>query len=156
MLPGWYGFGSAVEGWLADHPGGRDAGAALLREMHERWQWWRTTVMNMEMVLAKTDSACSSGSCRRPSPGARLRAATPLPSPLTAVAIAARYGDLVTDAAVRDAVLPRLLAEHALTIAHVLAVRGQPSLLHDQPRLEASLRARWPYCDPLNHLQARL
>ena len=49
MLPGWYGFGSAVEGWLTAHPGGRDAGIALLREMHERWQFFRTTIMNSEV-----------------------------------------------------------------------------------------------------------
>ena len=58
--------------------------------------------------------------------------------------------------AASQAVLPRLLAEHALTVGHVLGIRSQPSLLHDQPQLEASLRARWPYCDPLNHLQVEL
>lgn len=26
MLPGWYGFGAAVDAWLAAHPDGADAG----------------------------------------------------------------------------------------------------------------------------------
>jgi phosphoenolpyruvate carboxylase len=49
MLPGWYGFGSAV----------RDAGIALpeLQELHETWPFFSSALANMEMVLAKTDMA---------------------------------------------------------------------------------------------------
>jgi phosphoenolpyruvate carboxylase len=60
MLPGWYGFGSAVEGWLEAYPGGRDAGLALLQKMHQKWSFFRTTLMNMEMVLSKTDMTIAS------------------------------------------------------------------------------------------------
>ena len=65
MLPGWYGFGSAVEGWLAEYAGGRDAGLALLREMADKWLFFRTTLRNMEMVLSKTDLTIASryGAC---------------------------------------------------------------------------------------------
>ena len=47
MLPGWYGFGSAVE----------KAGVApgALAEMCEGWPFFATTLANMEMVLAKAD-----------------------------------------------------------------------------------------------------
>ncbi len=45
MLPGWYGFGSAVEG--------RDMGE--LRAMAEAWPFFKTLVQNMEMVMAKAD-----------------------------------------------------------------------------------------------------
>ena len=37
MLPGWYGVGTAVEGWLAAHPGGGAEGMALLQEMQATW-----------------------------------------------------------------------------------------------------------------------
>jgi phosphoenolpyruvate carboxylase len=47
MLPGWYGFGSGVEAWLATVPEGRDAGLALLREMHGRWPFFRALLSNM-------------------------------------------------------------------------------------------------------------
>jgi len=45
MLPGWFGFGSAVEG--------RDIGE--LKAMAEAWPFFRTLVQNMEMVMAKAD-----------------------------------------------------------------------------------------------------
>ncbi|MDP9464468.1 MAG: phosphoenolpyruvate carboxylase, partial [Actinomycetota bacterium] len=51
MLPGWFGVGSAVAGWVGDD----QARLAELHEMHERWPWFRTVVSNMAQVLAKTD-----------------------------------------------------------------------------------------------------
>lgn len=47
MLPGWFGFGSAVQG---EDP-------AELRAMAEAWPFFRTVVQNMEMVMAKADMA---------------------------------------------------------------------------------------------------
>ena len=51
LLPGWYGFASAVDAWLAEHPGGMET----LRQMYRRWPFFRSIVSNMDMVLAKTD-----------------------------------------------------------------------------------------------------
>jgi phosphoenolpyruvate carboxylase len=56
MLPGWYGFGTAVEAWSATRPDGM----AVLREMYRDWLFFRTIVSNMEMVLAKSDLAVAS------------------------------------------------------------------------------------------------
>ena len=56
MLPGWYGFGSAVDGWLADNPDG----LATLQRMLKSWPFFRTLLSNMDMVLAKTDLAIAS------------------------------------------------------------------------------------------------
>ncbi|MCP5248248.1 MAG: phosphoenolpyruvate carboxylase [Candidatus Accumulibacter sp.] len=56
MLPGWYGFGSAVERWREANP----AGLALLQEMFRRWPFFRTLLSNMDMVLAKSDLAIAS------------------------------------------------------------------------------------------------
>jgi phosphoenolpyruvate carboxylase len=53
LLPGWYGFGAAVSGWLAD--GNRDERLALLQEMAKQWPFFATLMSNMDMVLAKTD-----------------------------------------------------------------------------------------------------
>ena len=47
MLPGWYGFGSAVAGEDMDE----------LRAMTHDWPFFRTLVQNMEMVMAKADMA---------------------------------------------------------------------------------------------------
>ncbi len=58
LLPGWFGFGAAVSGWLAD--GDRDERLTLLREMAQHWPFFSTLLSNMDMVLAKTDLAIAS------------------------------------------------------------------------------------------------
>ena len=123
MLPGWYGFGSAVDAWLATAPGSLE----LLADMHERWPFFRATLSNMGMVLAKTD-----------------------------LAIASRYAELVPDVEVRHAIFARIREEHALTLRHFLAITRQAALLEDNPTLARSIRNRFPYLDPLNHLQIEL
>jgi phosphoenolpyruvate carboxylase len=47
MLPGWYGFGSAVEASAAP--------MEELRALHASWPFFAATLANMEMVLAKGD-----------------------------------------------------------------------------------------------------
>lgn len=123
MLPGWYGFGTAVRDFLAAHPDGLE----VLQRMHHEWGFFRTLLSNMDMVLAKTD-----------------------------LAIAARYAELVTDPALRAAIFPRLKAEWQATIDALLAISGQQRLLEDNPLLARSIRNRFPYLDPLNHLQIEL
>ncbi len=127
MLPGWYGFGSAVEQWLARHPQGREAGTALLRDMHVRWPFFASALANMAMVLAKTD-----------------------------VAVASRYAELVPDTTLRAEVYGRIAAEHDRASRAVLDITGQASLLEHNPTLARSIRNRFPYLDPLNHLQVEL
>jgi phosphoenolpyruvate carboxylase len=124
MLPGWYGFGSAVRSFLAAHP---DTGLALLREMAQRWSFFSTTLSNMDMVLAKSD-----------------------------LAIASRYAALVKDEALREAIFPRICAEHAATVEALLTITEQDELLAGNPLLRRSIRNRFPYLDPLNHVQVEL
>jgi phosphoenolpyruvate carboxylase len=102
-------------------------GLAVLQRMHHEWGFFRTLLSNMDMVLAKTD-----------------------------LAIAARYAELVTDPALRAAIFPRLKAEWQATIDALLAISGQQCLLEDNPLLARSIRNRFPYLDPLNHLQIEL
>ncbi|WP_029009201.1 phosphoenolpyruvate carboxylase [Azospirillum halopraeferens] len=123
MLPGWYGFGSAVEAWLADTPDGLEH----LQRMHRAWPFFRALLSNMDMVLAKSD-----------------------------LAIAARYAELVEDAELRDAIFGRIRAEWELTRRHLLAITGRDDFLADNPLLKRSIRNRFPYMDPLNHVQIEL
>ena len=58
LLPGWYGFGSAVSGWLDE--GERENKLELLRAMFHDWPFFATLLSNMDMVLAKTDLAIAS------------------------------------------------------------------------------------------------
>lgn len=53
MLPGWYGFGSAVENYLKQHPNG----LKTLQKMHQNWPFFKMLLSNIDMVLAKTDLA---------------------------------------------------------------------------------------------------
>jgi len=124
MLPGWYGFGSAVRQFLAANP---DTGLALLQDMAQSWSFFSTTLSNMDMVLAKSD-----------------------------LAIASRYAALVKDEALREAIFPRICAEHAATVDALLKITGQDELLAGNPLLRRSIRNRFPYLDPLNHVQVEL
>jgi phosphoenolpyruvate carboxylase len=56
MLPGWYGFGSAIETWASN----RDGALALLQEMYEEWPFFHALLSNMDMVLAKCDMSIAS------------------------------------------------------------------------------------------------
>ncbi len=56
MLPGWYGFGSAVDGYLQNHADG----LATLRRMVKSWPFFQSLLSNMDMVLAKSDLAIAS------------------------------------------------------------------------------------------------
>uniref|UniRef100_UPI00037CD36A phosphoenolpyruvate carboxylase n=1 Tax=Massilia niastensis TaxID=544911 RepID=UPI00037CD36A len=123
MLPGWYGFGSAVQAYLATHPDG----LSRLQEMYQEWPFFKTTLSNMDMVLAKSD-----------------------------MAIASRYAELVGDAALRDAIFGRIRGEHALTVTALKQITGQAELQEANPLLQRSIRNRFPYIDPLNHVQVAL
>jgi phosphoenolpyruvate carboxylase len=123
MLPGWYGFGSAVEAWLLANPGG----LPRLQAMHREWPFFRSLLSNMDMVLAKSD-----------------------------LNIAARYAALVKDEALRQAIFPRIAAEHAATVQALKAITGQAELLDASPALQRAIRSRFAYLDPLNHVQLEL
>ncbi len=57
MLPGWYGFGSAVEHWVAETG---ESGVSLLQEMYDKWPFFHALLSNMDMVLAKSDISIAS------------------------------------------------------------------------------------------------
>jgi phosphoenolpyruvate carboxylase len=124
MLPGWYGFGSAVEVWLAQHP---DKGMPFLQELYREWPFFRTLLSNMDMVLAKSS-----------------------------IAIASRYAELVPDETLREKIFGRIRAEWHASIETLLDIMGQDRLLQGNPLLERSIRNRFPYLDPLNHVQVEL
>jgi phosphoenolpyruvate carboxylase len=124
MLPGWYGFGTAVDAVIAKRG---EAGLALLQSMFRDWPVFSTLLLNMDMVLAKAD-----------------------------MGIAARYAALVADEALRERIFPRIKAEYERTRAHLLTITGQKALLDQNPLLRRSIVNRFPYLDPLNHVQVEM
>jgi phosphoenolpyruvate carboxylase len=128
MLPGWYGFGSAVNEWLsADGEAGKTSRLAQLQKMFRHWPFFRMLLSNMDMVLAKTD-----------------------------LAVAARYAELVPDPIEREAIFKRISDEWALTTTSLFAITEQREFLQENPPLARSIRNRFAYLDPLNHLQVEL
>ena len=103
-----------------------DERAQQLGDMYRTWPFFRTVMSNMGMVLAKTD-----------------------------LDIAARYVRLVPDQHVAQRVFHLIRAEHRLAVDWVQRITGQP-LLGDNPSLARSIRNRFPYLDPLHHLQVEM
>jgi phosphoenolpyruvate carboxylase len=124
MLPGWYGFGSAIETWISEHS---DKGMPFLKELYREWPFFRTLLSNMDMVLAKSS-----------------------------IAIASRYAELVPDEGLREKIFGRIRREWHSSIQMLLDIMGQERLLQGNPLLERSIRNRFPYLDPLNHVQVEL
>ena len=122
MLPGWFGFGSA-----ASKIGARPGGMQALAELHAGSGYFRATVSNLEMVLAKSS-----------------------------MAMAERYAELVQDRDLAEQVFARIRREWTDTRDAVLAITGQGALLERNPRLAESIRLRLPYIDSLNLLQVGL
>ena len=127
-LPGWYGFGSAVESFLKE--GGaksRKERIALLQKMERDWPFFRTLLSNMDMVLAKSD-----------------------------LALASRYAELVSDARLRKKIFSAIEAEWHRTAAALGLITGEKQRLSNNAALQRSMRHRFPYIDPLHHLQVEL
>ena len=57
MLPGWYGFGTAVDGFRTREG---DPGLRTLQEMFRVWPFFQAMLSNMDMVLAKSDMRIAS------------------------------------------------------------------------------------------------
>ncbi len=127
VLPGWYGFGSAIESWLDEGAGERDQRLALLHRMEQEWPFFRTLLSNLDMVLAKAD-----------------------------LSIAARYVELAGSSHHAQSIFATINEEWQRTNAALAMITGETQRLASNPALARSIEHRFPYLDPLNHLQAEL
>ncbi|MDX1882867.1 phosphoenolpyruvate carboxylase [Mycolicibacterium sp. 120270] len=105
----------------------RDGRLEILQDLYRRWPFFRTVLSNMAQVLAKSD-----------------------------LGLAARYAELVDDEALRTRVFDKIAAEHERTIRMHGLITGHDDLLADNPALARSVFNRFPYLEPLNHLQVEL
>lgn len=128
-LPGWYGFGSAIAHMLnaGGTPAARKEALALLQKMYKQWPFFRTLLSNMDMVLAKSD-----------------------------LALASRYSELMGDARLRKKIFSAIEAEWHLTAEALALITGEKQRLAGNAALQRSIRHRFPYIDPLHHLQVEL
>ncbi|WP_067113378.1 phosphoenolpyruvate carboxylase [Sphingopyxis granuli] len=99
----------------------------LLAEMAAGWPFFAALLDNMEMVLAKSD-----------------------------MGIAARYAGLASHIDGHDAIFMAIRDGWQRAHDGLLRITGQSRLLEKNPALEASIRLRLPYIEPLNLLQIEL
>ncbi len=99
---------------------------ALLKDMAQGWPLFASALANLEMVLAKSD-----------------------------IGIAERYAGLVEDDTLRE-IFTTIRDGWHQTHDGLLQVTGQSRLLEKHPALDASIRLRLPYIEPLNLLQIEL
>lgn len=126
-LPGWAGFGSAIAQWLGADERQRASRLALLRRMYRQWPFLRTLLSNLDMVLAKSD-----------------------------LGLAARYRALAQDPRQAARIFAAIQAEWTLCNEMLALITGQAQRLAANPALARSIAYRFPYLDPLNHLQVEL
>src|SRR3546814_276698 len=100
---------------------------ALLADMAQSWPFFAALLGNMEMVLAKSD-----------------------------MGIAARYAALAGEVDGHEAIFSAIRDGWNRAHDGLLRITGQSRLLEKSPALEASIRLRLPYIEPLNLLQIAL
>jgi phosphoenolpyruvate carboxylase len=116
-----------LPGWYGVGQALGAADGGLLREMLDAWPFFRATMDNLEMVLSKSN-----------------------------MSIAARYLTLVEDQQTGAALFGRIRDMWMKTHDCLLELTGQSRLLEHHPVLDASIRLRLPYIEPLNLLQVEL
>ncbi|QTH37896.1 phosphoenolpyruvate carboxylase [Yimella sp. cx-51] len=104
-----------------------EAKLARLQHYYENWPFFRTVVSNLAQVMAKSD-----------------------------LGIAERYSRLVSDEELRARVFDRIVDEHGRTLRTYAQITGHDDLLWDNTALKRSVFNRFPYLEPLNHLQVEL
>jgi phosphoenolpyruvate carboxylase len=127
-LPGWCGFGSGVEAFLGSiNSAVYQERLTLLQTMYREWPFFKTLLSNLDMVLAKSD-----------------------------LGIAARYVELVEDRELGRHIFSLIKTEWQRTQDALSLITGEVQRLASNPALARSIEHRFPYLDPLNHLQAEL
>ncbi len=127
-LPGWFGFGSAVNRFIeGETPAQSKERLAVLQKMYKQWPFFKTLLSNMDMVMAKSD-----------------------------LALASRYAELVNDTKLRKKIFSAIEAEWHATAQALNLITGEKQRLANNAALQRSIKHRFPYIDPLHHLQVEL
>jgi phosphoenolpyruvate carboxylase len=114
--------GAAAEQYL-----GTTSHRDLLQSMYREWPFFRATVDNAELALAKTD-----------------------------LGIAEHYAGLADDSESLARIGSMIADEFRRTRAAILEITGNAELLDGTPWLKESIRVRNRYLDPLNLIQVEL
>jgi len=117
-LPAWYGIGTALKNFRNEN------GDDLLKEMYEKWPFFRALISNVQMGLFKAQTD-----------------------------IAKEYSLLWDNKRRSKEIFDKIALEYKTTVEQVLFVASIDELMDETPLLQYSLKRREPYIDPLNHIQ---
>jgi phosphoenolpyruvate carboxylase len=123
LLPGWLGVGTALEKFTDARP---ELHLQTLREMNREWRYFKSTLSNIEMALAKADFQ-----------------------------IARQYAERLAGPK-RRKIFDEIEKEFVRTRRLLLSVTEQDELLEKTPVLRRSIDVRNPYVDPMSYLQVEL
>lgn len=123
LIPAWYGMGAALEEIVESSP----AGLRSILEMYDKWSFFRATIDNATLALAKADTF-----------------------------IAGQYAQLVENSGVRERIWTKISNERDRTVRAILRLSNVSDLLSATPWLKSSIEVRNPYIDPLNLIQIEL
>ena len=121
LLPAWFGIGTAVDEIM------QDVGIERFTEMYQQWSFFRATIDNAELALAKADRE-----------------------------IMTEYFALGGDDAGLSEIGQTISAELDRSVQAVLNITGNDELLANIGWLKESIRVRNRFIDPLNLLQVEM
>jgi phosphoenolpyruvate carboxylase len=123
LVPAWYGLGSAVAELCSEAPErGRE-----LADIYQAWPFFRASVDNAELALAKTD-----------------------------LTVASVYFRLTDDSDLAERFAALIVGEYHRCCDAVLQMTGQPRLLENVAWLRDSILRRSPFVNALNLMQVDL
>ena len=123
LFPAWYAAGSGLQSYYQNN----EEKLAELRQMYDKWSFFRTMIDSLQMALAKAD-----------------------------LHIAREYANMINDRVIADRIFGRIEQEYQLTQELLLKITGQKEILDNSPVIQESIRLRNPYVDPLSYLQVQL
>lgn len=123
LLPAWYAAGTGIQTFLEKD----SENINLLKKMYKGWPFFRSTVDNLQMALAKAD-----------------------------IKTANEYIEMVQDQTIADRIFNNLIEEYDKTREVLLQITDSEELLDQTPTIQESVRLRNPYVDPLSFLQVDL
>ncbi|MDL0436181.1 MULTISPECIES: phosphoenolpyruvate carboxylase [unclassified Niallia] len=123
LLPAWYAAGTGLHEF-ADR---NTSNIGILKEMYQKWPFFRSTIDNLQMALMKAD-----------------------------LTTAREYSSLVEDESIGTRIYENIKEEYNKTKAILLEISGEEELLDHTPTIQESVYRRNPYVDPLNFFQVEL
>lgn len=123
LLPAWYAAGTGLDSYASKS----EQNLQQLKQMYEKWPFFRSTIDNLQMALMKAD-----------------------------ITTAKEYLSLVEDQKIAERIFSNILEEYEKTKEVLLKITGDKELLDHTPNIKDSVYRRNPYVDPLNFLQVEL